>query len=126
MQDLTCAVAELNVRDRLKSQRNPRSHRSRRRLCGDNCAHRGINLAVVRVQSRGQVTLPSEVRRIARVNAGDFVKIEVLGSGRLELTVLPKLSPRELRSRYPVEAPIREAEDRAAWEAAAAETVIRD
>ena len=79
-----------------------------------------------KVQSRGQVTLPREVRRAARIVCGDVLDIEVLGPGRMMVTALPKRSPRELRERYPIEGPIDEANDRRAWqEGAAAETLGR-
>lgn len=79
-----------------------------------------------RVQSRGQVTLPIEVRRKAGISAGDTLNIEVIRPGEVRLKALPRLSPRELRERYPIEGPIREAEDRASWRARAAEDVVGD
>ena len=81
-------------------------------------------MSLARVLARGQVTLPREVRRQAGIKPGDALDIEVLGPGRLQLVVLPKLTPRQLRNRYPIQGPIDEAADRAAWQAeAAAETL---
>jgi AbrB family looped-hinge helix DNA binding protein len=80
-------------------------------------------MSLARVLARGQVTLPREVRLQAEIKPGDSLDIEVLGPGRLQLVVLPKLTPRQLRDRYPIQGPIEEAADRAAWQAeAAAET----
>lgn len=83
-------------------------------------------MPTARVQSRGQITLPSEARRKAGIRPGDTLNVEVLGSGEIRLKALPRLGPRQLRDRYPIEAPIDEPRDRAAWQAKAAEVVIRD
>lgn len=79
---------------------------------------------VIKVLARGQVTLPRRVRQEADIQAGDILAVEVLGPGRVQLTALPKLGPRELRERYPIEAPIEEDADREAWQAVAAEDVL--
>lgn len=81
-------------------------------------------MSLAKVLARGQVTLPREVRERAQIKPGDVLNIEVLGPGRLRFTVLPKLSPRELRDRYPITVPIDEAADREAWQATAAKDVI--
>lgn len=83
-------------------------------------------VALAKVLARGQVTLPRDVRRVARIKPGDVASIEVLGPGQLRLTVLPRLSPRELRGRYPIEGPIDEAADREAWQVAAAEDAMAE
>ena len=82
-------------------------------------------MALAKVSARGQVTLPREVRRLAGIKPGDALDIQVLGPGRLRFVVLPKLSPRELRDRYPIEAPIDFAADREAWQAQAAAEIYR-
>ena len=79
---------------------------------------------VIKVLARGQVTLPRRVRREADIGAGDILHVEVLGPGRVQLTALPRLSPRELRERYPIEGPIDEAADRRDWQAVATLDVI--
>ncbi|NPV09717.1 MAG: AbrB/MazE/SpoVT family DNA-binding domain-containing protein [Anaerolineae bacterium] len=81
-------------------------------------------MAVVRVLSRGQVTLPRQVRREAGIEAGDALNVEVLGPGLVQFRVLPRLSPRELRERYLIEGPVDETADREAWQAAAAREVL--
>lgn len=81
-------------------------------------------MALVKVLARGQVTLPRQVRQRAGVGPGDALTIEVLGRGRLKLTRLPRLSPRQLRDRYPITAPIDAAADREAWQAIAAADVL--
>jgi AbrB family looped-hinge helix DNA binding protein len=81
-------------------------------------------MAISRVLSRGQVTLPSDVRRKAEIKPGDVVNIEVIGKGEVRFRVLPKLSPRELRELYPIDVEIDEARDRLEWEKAAAEDAL--
>ncbi|MBI2941205.1 MAG: AbrB/MazE/SpoVT family DNA-binding domain-containing protein [Chloroflexi bacterium] len=82
-------------------------------------------MPLARVLARGQVTLPRDVRRGAQIKPGDILNIEVVGPGRLRFTVLPRLSPRDLRDRYPIERPIDEAADREAWQAFAAVAALK-
>lgn len=82
-------------------------------------------MTVARVLGRGQVTLPRQIRRMAGINPGDTVNVEVVGPGRLQFTLLPKVSPRDLRQRYPIDAPIDEPRDREAWQATAVRDVLR-
>src|SRR3990172_983116 len=84
----------------------------------------GTVMPVAKVLAHGQVTLPREVRRKARIKPGDVFNIEVIGPGQLRLTALPALGPRELRDRYAIEGPIDEVADRAAWQEAAAGDVL--
>ena len=77
-------------------------------------------MAIAKVLARGQITLPREVRRLAGIKPGDAVDIQVTGPGQIRFSLLPKLSPRELRDRYPIVAEIDESADRPAWQAKAA------
>ncbi len=81
-------------------------------------------MSLARVLARGQVTLPRDVRRQAGIKPGDAIDVQVLGPGLLQFVVLPKLSPRQLRDRYPIEGPVDEASDRQAWEATAAAEIL--
>lgn len=81
-------------------------------------------MTVAKVLSRGQLTLPREVRKAANLKPGDVLHVTVVGPGELRVRVLPRLGPRELRERYPIEAPIHEATDREAWQGAAAEDTL--
>ena len=82
-------------------------------------------MPIARVLPRGQVTLPRDVRRAAGIKPGDALDIQVIGPGRVRFVVLPQLSPRQLRDRFPIDSPIDEVADRAAWEAAAARDAAR-
>jgi bifunctional DNA-binding transcriptional regulator/antitoxin component of YhaV-PrlF toxin-antitoxin module len=73
------------------------------------------------------VTLPKEIRRKAEIRPGDKIQIQAIGKGEVRITVLPNLSPRELRDLYPIDRDIDEARDRPEWESlAASESVDGD
>lgn len=77
-------------------------------------------MSLSRVLARGQITLPREVRQRAGIKPDDLLGVEVIGQGQIRCSVLPDLSPRELRERYPIEVEIDETRDQPAWEAVAA------
>ncbi len=81
-------------------------------------------MATAKVLARGQVTLPRQARAGAGIKPGDTVSVEVLGPGCVRLIVLPRLTPRELRERYPITDPVDISADRAAWQAEAAADAI--
>ncbi len=80
--------------------------------------------ALAKVQARGQVTLPREIRRAIGIEPGDTIVLRVTGPGKVELGVLPRLTIDDLAARYPIEGPIDEPADRAAWQEAAAKDVL--
>jgi bifunctional DNA-binding transcriptional regulator/antitoxin component of YhaV-PrlF toxin-antitoxin module len=77
-------------------------------------------VALRRVRARGQITIPQAVLREAGIKVGDSLYVEVAARGKVVCSLRPDLSPRELRDRYPIDAEVDEARDRAAWEAVAA------
>lgn len=77
-------------------------------------------MAIGKVLSRGQVTLPREIRRAASVRPGDTVVFRVTGPGTIELKTLPRLSLDEALERYRIEGPVDLASDRPQWQAQAA------
>lgn len=77
-------------------------------------------MSLSRVLAGGQITLPREVRQRAGIKPGHLLSVEVIGQGEIRCSVLPDLSPRELRDRYPINVEIDETRDRPAWEAVAA------
>ena len=81
-------------------------------------------MAIARVQARGQVTLPKEVRDAAGVEPGDAVIVEATGRGTVELRVVPRMTLAETFERYRIDEPVDLAADRARWEAAAADRVL--
>jgi AbrB family looped-hinge helix DNA binding protein len=82
-------------------------------------------MALSRIQSRGQVTLPRAIRKAAGIESGDTVTFHVVGPGRVELRLLPRLRLAEALERYRIEQTVDEAADRDAWEAMAAEEALR-
>jgi len=56
---------------------------------------------IARVQLRGQVTIPLDVRRVCGIEPGSDLYFVALGSGRFECRVLPpRRSLLELAARY--------------------------
>jgi AbrB family looped-hinge helix DNA binding protein len=85
----------------------------------------GGEMAVLaRIQTRGQLTLPRQVREQAGVKAGDVVMVRVTPAGIVELRPLPSLTVDQLVEMFPIEGPIDEARDRDSWEAEAAADVF--
>jgi bifunctional DNA-binding transcriptional regulator/antitoxin component of YhaV-PrlF toxin-antitoxin module len=76
------------------------------------------------VQSRGQLTLTSEIRKAAGIQPGDTVMTRVTGPGTIEIKVVPTLTLAELLQRYRIEGPIDEAADRDQWQAEAASEAL--
>jgi AbrB family looped-hinge helix DNA binding protein len=82
-------------------------------------------MALGRVLSRGQVTLPSAVREAAGVKPGDMVFVEAKGQGIIEIRVLPRLTLAELLERYTIDEPIDMSTAREEWEKATAQEFTR-
>lgn len=83
-----------------------------------------IHVTHGKVLSRGQVTLPREVRRAAGLQTGDIVTFEVTAPGTITIRALPHLRLSEALDRYYIDGPIDETADRAAWQATAARDVL--
>ena len=82
-------------------------------------------MALAKVLSRGQVTLPREVRQEAQIKPGDTVNVYVVGLGQLRVEVVPRMDPETFFETYRIDVPIDLDALRKEWEAAAAEEVIR-
>lgn len=63
-------------------------------------------MAVSKVLTRGQVTLPREIRKAAGIRPGDLVSFTVAEPGRVELRVLPRMTLADLLERYHIDEPI--------------------
>ena len=50
-------------------------------------------MGLSKVQARGQVTLPADVRHVAGVEPGDTVVIEAAGKGKVHITALGTREP---------------------------------
>jgi AbrB family looped-hinge helix DNA binding protein len=85
----------------------------------------GFDMVVLgKILTRGQVTVPREIRRAAGIKAGDVVAFEATGPGTVALRRLPRLTLAETFERYRIEAPVDDAADRDAWHDVAARDVI--
>ena len=82
-------------------------------------------MALIKVQSRGQITIPRSIRQRAGVQPGDTVTLTVAGPGTVEMKVLRRMSLAETFERWQIEGPINWAADREQWEAEAADELIR-
>jgi AbrB family looped-hinge helix DNA binding protein len=83
-------------------------------------------MALAKVLSRGQVTLPQEVRQEAGIRPGDILNVYVVGPGELKVEVVPRLSPAEFFEAYRIDLPLDLDQMRQDWEADSAEQVIRE
>jgi AbrB family looped-hinge helix DNA binding protein len=80
-------------------------------------------MQIGKVQTRGQITLPREVRQKAGIQPGDVVAFEVVAPGRLLLRSIPRLRLSEALERYRIDGPVDDALDRVQWQERAARDV---
>jgi AbrB family looped-hinge helix DNA binding protein len=59
--------------------------------------------ALSKVQSRGQITVPREVRKAAGISVGDTVIFQTTDTGTIEMRVLPRLSLQDLLDTWRVD-----------------------
>ncbi|MGI8644200.1 MAG: AbrB/MazE/SpoVT family DNA-binding domain-containing protein [Thermomicrobiales bacterium] len=62
--------------------------------------------SIAKVQSRGQVTLPSQERKAIGLQPGDMVVVRQTGDQTLELKAIPRMTVQEMVERYGVDEPI--------------------
>lgn len=61
--------------------------------------------SIAKVQSRGQVTLPSRERKAIGLRPGDMVLVRQTGEQTLELKAVPQMTVQEMVERYQVDRP---------------------
>lgn len=82
-----------------------------------------MSATITRVQSRGQVTLPKELRERTHISPGDLVRISVTDEGNLQIAPAEFKSLEYYREKFAIRGPFdhdairKEAEDIAAREA---------
>jgi AbrB family looped-hinge helix DNA binding protein len=81
-------------------------------------------MELARIQSRGQVTVPRNIREAAGIRPGDLVAFVVTSPGRVEVRALPRLTLAEALRRFQIESPVDEAFAPEDWQSSAAEDVI--
>ncbi len=78
--------------------------------------------SIAKVQSRGQVTVPSRERKAIGLRPGDMVIIRQTAPNTLELKILPQMTFQEVLERYHIDGPV----DISALRAAAEEDMAAD
>jgi AbrB family looped-hinge helix DNA binding protein len=63
-------------------------------------------VAKPRIQERGQVTLPKQIRERAGMKPGDKVFFHYVGPGRIEICTYPRMTMSEMIERYQVDEPL--------------------
>ena len=81
-------------------------------------------MALAKVLSRGQITLPHEVKEEAKIRPGDIVDIYVVVPGRLKVEVVPHSDSEEFFERHRLAGPIDLEALRKGWEGEAAVQVL--
>lgn len=79
-----------------------------------------------RVQQRGQITLPKEVREEAAISPGDLVSFRVLGEHQIVIEVIPVRPLQYFWERFGTDEPYDDRAIREDWQREAAADVIRD
>ena len=81
-------------------------------------------MATGRVQQRGQVTLPKEVRMLAGIGPGDLLDFRVVGPHQVTFEVIPVKPLEYFWERFQSDEPYDDDAIREAWQREAAEHVI--
>ena len=81
-------------------------------------------MALAKILSRGQVTLPQDVRQEANIRPGDTVNVYVVGPGQLKVEVVPRLDPTEFFEAYRIDLSVDLDALRREWETEAADQVV--
>lgn len=78
------------------------------------------------VQSRGQVTLPKDIREAAAISPGDIVEFEVVGPHRLLIEVIPVKPLQHYWEKFTTDIPYDDDAARNEWHRQAASETMRD
>ncbi len=63
-------------------------------------------MAIVRLQRRGMVTVPRDIRQQLHLLEGQPLMVRVIDARRLLIEVIPTLSPDDLFTQYPITTPV--------------------
>lgn len=81
-------------------------------------------MATGRVQQRGQVTLPKEIRDLAEIGPGDLLDFRVVGLHRVAFEVIPVKPLEYFWEKFAGDAPYDDDAIREAWQKDAAARLI--
>lgn len=59
-------------------------------------------MAIVRLQRRGMLTVPREIRQQLHLQEGQPLMVRIVDAQRLLIEVIPTLSPDDLFTQYPI------------------------
>lgn len=76
-------------------------------------------MAIIRLQRRGMLTIPSEIRQKLQLHEGQPMVMRIQDERRIVIEILPALSPDDLFARYPIQDPI----DATDWHAGMADAM---
>lgn len=79
-------------------------------------------MELVRLQRRGMVTIPSDIRHQLDMHEGQELAIRIVDKHHLSLEVMPSLTADELFARFPITEPI----DDAAWHREIGDSMARE
>lgn len=63
-------------------------------------------MAMVRLQRRGMLTVPRDIRQQLHLEEGQPLMVRVLDAHRLVIEIVPTLSPDDLFAQYPITEPV--------------------
>jgi AbrB family looped-hinge helix DNA binding protein len=90
----------------------------------DDRSAREASVAVAKVDTGGQISLPAEIQQAVGIEPGDLVSIDVTTEGTVEIRRLSRLTLSEALDRYRIEGPVDDAADREGWQDIAARDVL--
>lgn len=63
-------------------------------------------MAIVRLQRRGMLTVPRDIRQQMHLEEGQPLMVRVVDARRLLIEVIPALSPDDLFTQFPITTPV--------------------
>ena len=77
--------------------------------------------ALIRLQRRGMVTIPRDIRHKLHLHEGQSMVVRIQDERRIVIEILPALNPDDLFARYPIQELINDAD----WHAGMADAMAR-
>ncbi|NMP22622.1 AbrB/MazE/SpoVT family DNA-binding domain-containing protein [Sulfobacillus harzensis] len=63
-------------------------------------------MAIVRLQRRGMLTVPRDIRQQLHLEEGQPLMVRVIDARRLLIEIIPTLSPDDLFTQFPITTPV--------------------
>jgi AbrB family looped-hinge helix DNA binding protein len=84
-------------------------------------------MSFTKMQARGQITIPRDVRKKLQLRPGDVLSLFVTGPETVEMRILPRRSFADLREQYRIDATAHEIDEflrKGEWQAEARKDVF--